>query len=169
MMHRKHSRFNAKILSTVAIWLSATDLSTKLRYPHLSKGCYYHFVCLKIQIWFSYNSLREHYRILDSLFSNLLLKGSKYYANLYCRHTFGLKKGNQLLVSRRRPFGTPLPTRPCIFRASVTTSIESFDETIKYWISVNIHVLLKCDSTGKQSQKMSNDHKFLADAYGDED
>ena len=78
-----------------------------------------------------------------ALFSYVFLEGTKYYSNLYYRNIFGVRQDNQHLVGRRRPSGTPLPTRPCICRVSFTTSTQPFCQMIKYRTSVKIHVLLK--------------------------
>ena len=77
-------------------------------------------------------------------------------------------KGNQLLVGRRRPSGTSLLNRPCVFRTSFIPSISSLYQMIEYRICVTMHVLPKYSHT-ENSPKMSTDHRFLADVYADED
>ena len=60
LMHRKHIRFNTKIPLPVQTRLSANFLLKKLRYHHLLKGYSYHFICLKMQICFSYTTQVIH-------------------------------------------------------------------------------------------------------------
>ena len=55
------------------------------------------------------------------------------WAEQYYRKSIGLKQDKQNLVGRRRPCGTPLPTRPCVIRVTFT---QSFYHTINQMITV---------------------------------
>ena len=72
------------------------------------------FFFMKIPIRWSYTNRKENSVALDLLCRNVLLKKTKYYANHYHLRSFDLKQDMQILIDRRRPSGTPLPTRPAL-------------------------------------------------------
>jgi hypothetical protein len=51
----------------------------------------------------------------------------------------------QILVGRRRPFGTPLPTRPCIIRVSFTEWLDlSVRRLTRWYLFQQSHAVWKC-------------------------
>ena len=91
------------------------------------------FLFLKILIRWSCSNEKEYWYALGASFRNLSLKRAKYWAEQYYRKSIGLKQDKQNLVGRRRPFGTPLPIRPCVIRVTFT---RTFYHTINQMISV---------------------------------
>ena len=124
LVHREHIRFNTKVTHMIETELSATLLANKLRYRLLSERCSYLFFFLKILIRLSNTNRIDYFHTLGESFRNLLLKGTKYLTNHYYRRFLGLKQDMQIVVGRRRPFGTSLPTRPCVIRVLFTRLLE---------------------------------------------
>ena len=51
----------------------------------------------------------------------------------------------QILVGRRRPFGTPLPTRPCIIHVSFTEWLDlSVTRLTRWYLFKKSHAVWKC-------------------------
>ncbi len=148
-MHRENIRVNTKITHTTWTWLAATFHSKKLRYHLRSDWCSYRFFSIKrlIQLWHT-NEIQYCYA-LGASFRNLCLKTSNYYAKHCYQKSFGLKQDVQNLVGRRRPFGAPLPTRPCVFLVSFAQWPNPFTAR---WATACVwknHVRLKCSYTTK--------------------
>ena len=96
------------------------------------------FLFLKILVRWSCSNEKEYWYALGASFRNLSLKRAKYWAEQYYRKSIGLKQDKQNLVSRRPPFGTPLPIRPCVIRVTFT---RTFYHTINQMISVKTLLL----------------------------
>ena len=97
------------------------------------------------------------------------LKRRKYYAKHYYRKPFGLKRDMQRLVDRRRPFGTPLPTRPCVIRVTFTQWINPVITRLTrcyIWKSTSRWIVhnLKQDSWTTRVVSMCLDPRFVLPA-----
>ena len=84
-------------------------------------------------IRFPYVNWTEYWPVHNALFKDLFLKTRKYYDKHYYRKFVGLEQDMQSLAGRRRPFGTPLPTRPCIIRVTFTQWLNSFITRLTRW------------------------------------
>ena len=118
LMHREHMRFNTSLIQTTLTWLHTIILSKKLRYHLQSERCSCRFFFVNILIRLSYTNRTQYCYAPGASFRNLFLKTTKHYAEHSYGKLFGLKRNMQNLVGRRRPFGTPLPTRPCGIRVT---------------------------------------------------
>ena len=136
-------------------------LSKTLRYHLQSERCSYLFFFMKMVIRLSHTNRIEYCYALDASFRNYFLKRTKYYAKHYYRKPFGLKQDMQILVGRRRPFGTPLPTQPCVIRVTFTEWPNPFTTRLTRWY------LWKC-SYPKIFRIVLNDLTVLPDNYRDE-
>ena len=84
-------------------------------------------------IRFPYVNWTEYWPVHNALFKDLFLKTRKYYDKHYYRKFVGLEQDMQSLAGRRRPFGTPLPTRPCVIRVTFTQWLNSFITRLTRW------------------------------------
>ena len=78
------------------------------------------FVFLKILIRLSSKNRIEYRYAFGASFRDPLLKRTKYHAKHHYRAFFDLKQDVHILVGRRRPCGTPLPTRSYVSRVTLT-------------------------------------------------
>ena len=108
-------------------------LSKSLWYHLQSERCSYVFFSMKMVIRLSHTNRIEYCYALDASFRNQFLKRTKYYAKHYYRKFFLLKQYMQILVGRRRPFGTPLPTQPCVICVTFTQWLIPFTTRLTRW------------------------------------
>ena len=78
------------------------------------------FFFMNMVIRLSHTHQTEYSYAIGPSFRNLFLKRTNYFAKHYYRKFFRVKQDMQILVSRRRPFGTPLPTQPCVIQVTFT-------------------------------------------------
>ena len=78
------------------------------------------FVFLKILIRLSSKNRTGYHCAFGASFRDSLLKRTKYHAKHHYRASFDLEQDVHILVGRRRPCGTPLPTRPYVSRVTLT-------------------------------------------------
>ena len=88
-------------------------------------------VFLKILIRLSSKNRIEYRYAFGALFRDPLLKRTKYHAKHHYRVAFDLKQDVHILVGRRRPCGTPLPTRSYVSRVTLTQWLKPFT-TLKH-------------------------------------
>ena len=96
------------------------------------------FVFLKILLRLSSKNRIEYRYAFGASFRDPLLKRTKYHANHHCRASFDLKQDVHILVGRRRPCGTPLPTRSYVSRVTLTQWLEPFT-TLKHTSPAGFH------------------------------
>ena len=136
-------------------------LSNQLRYHFQSERCSYLCLFMTMLIRLSWTNRKDYYYALGASFRNLFLKRTKYFAHNYYRKSSGLKQDLQNLVGRRRPFGTPLPTRPCITRLTFTQWLNLFTSRLTRKISVKTNVVLEKYSYYNVLWIVSNDLTVL--------
>ena len=78
------------------------------------------FSFLKMPIRLSCENRTEYCYAFCASFRDLLPKRTKYYAKQHYRAFFDLKQDVHIRVGRRRPYGTPFPTRSCVSRVTLT-------------------------------------------------
>jgi hypothetical protein len=159
LAHREYIRFNINITHTRSGLQSLSFLSKKLR-QHLLSEPYSCLFSLKILIRLSHMNRTEFRYALSESTTNLFLKRTKYDANNYQGKYFCRKQDTQILVGRRRPSGTPIPTRPCTFHVSTTAAILSFYLTINYRIAIKMFGLLTYPRINKIQNSVECSHGF---------
>ena len=88
-------------------------------------------VFLKILIRLSSKNRIEYRYAFGASFRDPLLKRTKYHSKHHYRVAFDLKQDVHILVGRRRPCGTPLPTRSYVSRVTLTQWLKPFT-TLKH-------------------------------------
>ena len=84
------------------------------------------FVFLKTLIRLSSKSRTEYQYAFDASFRDPLLKRTKCHTEYQYRAAFDLKQHMHILVGRRHPCGTPLPTRSYVSRVTLTQWLHPF-------------------------------------------
>ena len=84
------------------------------------------FVFLKILIWLSSKNRTEYRYAFGASFRDSPLKRTEYHAKHHYRASFDLEQDVHILVGRRHPCGTPLPTRPYVSRVTLTQWLHPF-------------------------------------------
>ena len=154
-MHRKHIRFDTKSTHTTQTWLTTSFLAKMLCYHLQSERYSSIFFSMKIVIRLSHTNQADYCYALSASFRNLFLNWTKYYAKHYYLRSFGIKPDMQILVGRRRPFGTPLPTQTWMIRITFTQwcnpfttqylSLSADNHSIRTWkICFSAKCLFKC-------------------------
>ena len=118
---------------TTQTWITTSFLSKTLPYHLQSERCSFLFFFMKILIRLSHTKQTEYCYALGAPFRNLFLKWRKYSAKHFYLKSFGLKLDMQILVGRRRPFGTPLPTQTWVIRVTFTQWLNPFTTQLTRW------------------------------------